>query len=187
MERTHLISYATGIVLPCLASVAQATPTTITIPGVPLPSGAPELPALALAGSGSLTFPTLPTSLPALPALPAPLPSLPQLPVPAGSLPTDGGSLSVSGGIGGPGYVIQPLTITIDSAALPALPSSGSGNSIMIPAIPLPSGAPAFPNTPIDETIPLPSGGSISVMGGIGGADLVQATTITFTGLPALP
>src|SRR5882724_10775799 len=102
MRQVSLFSVAIGIVFSVAIPTALATPTTVTVPGVPLPSGAPALPDLAVSGGGSLN----------IPPPPAPLPSP----------PVSGGSASLSGGVGGPGFVIQPTTITVDGGSLPGLP-----------------------------------------------------------------
>ena len=105
MTLTKLLPLAAGLVLAGAAQVASAT--TVVLPGVALPAGAPALPDLTLAGGGAL-------GVPGLPSLPLPLPSLP--------IPTSGGSLAIAGGLGGPSYVVKPTVIDAEGISLPALP-----------------------------------------------------------------
>ena len=111
MKQWKLLPIAAGFALAAVVQIASAAPTVITLPGVALPAGAPALPDLTLVGGGALVAPALPM----LPALP-----VPALPVP--SLPASGGSLFITGGVGGATYLIKPTTITADGLSLPGLP-----------------------------------------------------------------
>lgn len=117
MKYTRLLPVAAGMLL---ASQFASASTTV-LPGVALPAGAPALPDLTLGVGGALAIPGVP-SLPGVPGLPA-IPGLPG--VPALPIPTSGGSLAVTGGIGGPAYVVKPTTITAEGVDLPALPAGG--------------------------------------------------------------
>ena len=103
MKYTKILPAAAGLILASAAQLASAT--AIVLPGVPLPAGVPALPDLTVSGGGSL----------ALPSLPLPLP----IPLP---IPSSGGSVAVSGGVGGPAYVVKPTTIDVEGADLPGLP-----------------------------------------------------------------
>jgi hypothetical protein len=70
-------------------------------------------------------------------------------------------------------------------AGVPALPSLtlGGGGALALP------GVPSLP-LPLPVALPIPtSGGSLAIVGGVGGAYVIQPTVITATGvdLPALP